>query len=175
MSVGAGCPGTNVYTWGPQSASYSVMVPDVTMIRLWPGCVCQPVLAIAPVVGSTAGQKLLCTYRSDGPFVFCNDSQTSPGNPTGSESFEEWLKTSTSSKVPVAMVMALKPEAVVAKTFFERYRAVITIAALSIASQVIFPRILISFFVWALPDGVAPAHNRLRRWVRSNGKERNCR
>src|SRR6266536_2106120 len=66
-SVGAGCPGTNVYTWGVQSSSYSVMVPDVTMIRLWPGCVCQPVLATTPVVGLTGGQTLLCTYTSDGP------------------------------------------------------------------------------------------------------------
>src|SRR6266568_216009 len=98
-SVGAGCPGTNVYTWGVQSASYSVMVPDVTMIRLWPGCVCQPVLATTPVVGLTGGQTLLCTYTSDGPFVFCNDSQTSPGNPRGSESFADWLKTSNWPKV----------------------------------------------------------------------------
>src|SRR2546422_761682 len=105
-SVGAGCPGTNVYTWGVQSASYSVMVPDVTMIRLWPGCVCQPVLATTPVVGLTGGQTLLCTYTSDGPFVFCNDSQTSPGNPRGSESFADWLKTANSPKVPVAMVVA---------------------------------------------------------------------
>src|SRR6266478_3280020 len=110
MSVGAGCPGTNVYTWGVQSASYSVMVPEVTMIRLWPGCVCQPVLATAPVVGLTGCQTLLCTYRSDGPIVFCNDSQTSPSNPTGSSFFEEWLKTSILSKVPVAMVVALNPE-----------------------------------------------------------------
>src|SRR6267142_2440189 len=119
MSVGAGCPGTNEYTWDLQSASYSVMVPDVTMIRLWPGCVCQPVLAIAPVVGSTAGHTLLCTYRSDGPFVFCNDSQTSPSNPAGSSLFEDWLKASISSKVPVARVVALNPEFVgVARAFF---------------------------------------------------------
>jgi hypothetical protein len=37
------------------------------------------VLATAPVVRLTGGQTLLCTYRSEGPFVFCNDSQTSGG------------------------------------------------------------------------------------------------
>src|SRR5216683_35072 len=110
MSVGFGCPRTNVYTWGVQSASYSVMVPEVTMIRLWPGWVCQPVLAMTPVIRLTGCQTLLWTYRSDGPLVFCNDSQTSPGNPAGSESPDDWLKTSISPKVPVAMVMALNAE-----------------------------------------------------------------
>src|SRR5258705_5192804 len=99
MSVGAGCPKTNVHTWGVQSASYSVMVPDVTMIRLCPGCVCQPVLATTPVVGLTGGQTLLCTYRSDGPFVFCKDSQTSPSDPAGRSFFADWLKASISPKV----------------------------------------------------------------------------
>src|SRR5712672_1061821 len=117
MSVGAGCPGTNVYTWGLQSVSYSVMLPDVTMIRLWPGCVCQPVLATAPVTGLTAGQTLLCTYRSDAPFVFCIENQTSPSFPAGSSFFESWLKTSISPKVPVARVVALNPVAGVAQTF----------------------------------------------------------
>ena len=103
-----------MYTWGVQSSSYSVKVPDVTMIRLWPGCVCQPVLATAPVTGLTGGQTLLCTYRSDSPFVFCNDSQTSPSNPAGRSFLEGWLKASISPKVPVAMVVALNPVAGVA-------------------------------------------------------------
>ena len=38
------------------------------------GCVCQPVLAMAPVVRSTGDQTLLCTYRSEDPLVFCNDN-----------------------------------------------------------------------------------------------------
>src|SRR6266849_1017915 len=139
--------------WGVQSSSYSVMLPDVTMIRLWPGCVCQPVLATAPVVGLTGGQTLLCTYRSDDPFVFCIDSQTSPPNPAGSESFEEWLKTSNSPKVPEAMVEALKPEEVVARTFFVRYRAVTIIAAPRNTSQVLFPRIGNLLFSLASPHG----------------------
>src|SRR5260370_38518998 len=100
MSVGAGCPKTNLYTWCLQSASYSVMVPDVTMIRLWPGCVCQPVLP-------PGCQTLLCTYRVDGPIVFYIDSQPWPGNPAGSGAFGERLKTSIGSNCPGAMVEAV--------------------------------------------------------------------
>src|SRR5215470_4539692 len=60
-----------VYTVGVQdgsSPSYAVTVPAVTMIRLWPGWVCHPVLP-------PGCQTLLCTYTSDDPFVFCNESQ----------------------------------------------------------------------------------------------------
>src|SRR5262245_8038276 len=39
-------------------------------MRLWPGCVCQP--EVPP-----GTQTLLWTYRSEGPFVFWNDSQRS--------------------------------------------------------------------------------------------------
>src|SRR6266404_8883290 len=122
-SVGAGRPGANVYTWGVQSASYSVMVPDVTMIRLWPGCVCQPVLATTPV-GLTDCQTLLCRYRSEDPLVFCIDnhnvlsSLSLSASPVGFGRME-WLKTSNSSKVPVAIVVALNPFAVVAQTCAE--------------------------------------------------------
>ena len=60
-----------VYTWGSHlasSPSYAVTVPAVTVMRLWPGCVCQPVFP-------PGSQTLLCTYRSDIPFVFCHESQ----------------------------------------------------------------------------------------------------
>src|SRR4051812_3601090 len=60
---------------GVQSASYSVTIPDVMMIRLWPGCACHPVLAVtAPVAGFTAVHVLLWMKTSDGPWVFCIDS-----------------------------------------------------------------------------------------------------
>src|SRR5258708_9117062 len=118
------------------------MVPDVTMIRLWPGCVCQPVLAIAPVSVFTAGQELLCTYKSERPLVFCIESHTSPSNPAGSSFFEEWLKASISPKVPIAMVVALKPDAAVAETFPTYEMAATTIAALNKTTQISFFRIL---------------------------------
>src|SRR5712675_3685019 len=118
------------------------MLPDVTMIRLWPGWVCQPVLATAPVVGLTAGQTLLCTYKSERPLVFCNESQTSPSNPAGSSFFEDWLKASISPKVPVAIVVALNPVAGVAEAFPTQNMAATPIAALSETTHVSLLRIL---------------------------------
>lgn len=146
------------------------------MMRLWPGWVCQPVVAMAPVIGLTGGQTLLCTYRSEGPLVFCNDIQTSPGNPTGSESLVAWLKTSNSLKVPVARVVALKPEAAVARTFFEKYRAVNKIAVLSIASQDSFRFIGISFAFRAAAAKCSRACTQSGKQASgSNGKARDCR
>src|SRR6266446_9338590 len=68
------------------------------MIKLCPGWVCQPELPPGCHV-------LLCTYRSDGPLVFCKDIQTLPGKPEGRSLFENWLKTSNSLKVPTAIVV----------------------------------------------------------------------
>src|SRR5207237_3449397 len=41
----------------------------VTKIRVWPGCVCQPVLP-------PSCHTLIRTAPSDNPFVHCRDSQT---------------------------------------------------------------------------------------------------
>ena len=62
------------------------------MIKLCPGWVCQPLLP-------PGCQVLLCTYRSDGPLVFCKDIQTLPGKPEGRSLLDNSFKTSNSSKV----------------------------------------------------------------------------
>ena len=50
-----------------------VMVLNVTVIRLCPGCVCQPVVP-------PGTHTLDCTYKSDNPCVFCRDCQKTAGN-----------------------------------------------------------------------------------------------
>src|ERR1700739_203315 len=130
------------------------MLPAVTMMRLWPGWVCQPVLAIAPVSGLTAGPELLSTYKSERPLVFCIESQTLSSFPAGSSFFEAWLKTSISPKVPIAMGVALKPDAAVAETFTTWSMAATPIAALNKTTQSSFLRIIessvFSLFIWII-------------------------
>src|SRR5215472_8324650 len=104
-----------VYTCGVQAGSfpsYTVTVPAVTVIRLWPGCECQPVVP-------PGCQVLFSTYKSDNPFVFCNESQTLPLFPGcwASGGSTSWLKTSISPNRPRASVFAVNPLAGVAQTF----------------------------------------------------------
>src|SRR5712691_1010783 len=115
------------------------------MIRLAPGCVCQPVLP-------PGSQTLLCTYTSDNPFDFCNDSQILPF------CGRSWLKlkTSISPNRPTASVVPTNPEAGVARACpVPVYRAVTPTAALSNTTHVNFLRTLTSFFSLASPDGDA--------------------
>src|SRR5437588_6875384 len=106
------------------------------MIRLAPGCVCQPVLP-------PGSQTLLCTYTSDNPFDFCNDSQILPF------SGRSWLKfkTSISPNRPTASVVPTNPEAGVAEAC-PVYRAVPTTAAVSNTTHVSFLRISTSYSRW---------------------------
>src|SRR4051812_29676966 len=92
------------------------------MIRLSPGCVCQPVLP-------PGCQTLLCTYRSDHPFGFCQ---------TGGMLLL-W-PSSISAKRPTASVVAANPCAGVARSF-PAWSAVTTIRALDNSNHVNFWRI----------------------------------
>src|SRR5690242_11806361 len=71
-------------------------------MRLWPGCVCQPVLP-------PGAQALLWMYKSEGPFVFCMEIH-GRSNPAGND----WLKVSISANRPIATVTPLNPDAGVA-------------------------------------------------------------
>src|SRR5271163_3901647 len=98
------------------------------MIRLLPGCVCHPVSA-------PAAQTLLCTYTSDDPIVFCNDSQTLP-LPSFATS---WLKSSIPPNRPKAAVVLTYPGvAGVARAFLIKRVAVTMIPALNNTTHVSF-------------------------------------
>src|SRR3954452_19947026 len=100
------------------------------MIRLWPGCVCHPLLP-------PGAQTLLCTYTSDNPFVFCHDSQKLlvRFSKSAARSGMRWLNTSIPPNRPRASVVLANPEAGVARAF-PTQSAVITIAALNNTNQV---------------------------------------
>src|SRR5262249_29534168 len=92
------------------SPSYAVTVPAVTVMRLCPGSVCQPVVP-------PGAQTLLWTYRSESPCVFWSESQKFPvrrdlKKPSGKSE----LATSMLPNRPRAMVVLVKPEAGVADT-----------------------------------------------------------
>src|SRR5277367_2218627 len=96
--------------WGLHSGSslmYSVTVPSVTMIRLWPGWVCQPVLP-------PGCQTLFWMYRSDGPLVCCRENQTCSFLSSFGLCGEE-LETLISPNRPTASKVLLYPSAVVAE------------------------------------------------------------
>jgi hypothetical protein len=61
---------------------------------------------------------LLWTYRSDGPSVFCRDSQTFALRSFSLESeIMDLLRTSISLNAPLMIVVAANPTAGVAQTF----------------------------------------------------------
>src|ERR1700691_2323586 len=93
------------------------------MIRLCPGCECQPVLP-------PGAQTLLCTYTSDSPFVCCSDCQAC-SSPAAFWPRVKVRVTSISRKWPKASKVLLYPSASVAKAFPDSYRAVAAIVTLS--------------------------------------------
>src|SRR5262245_57840708 len=107
------------------SPSYAVTAPAVTVIRLCPGCVCQPVVP-------PGAQTLLCTYRSESPCVFWSESQKFPvrrdlKKPSGKSE----LATSMLPNRPRAMVVLVKPDCGVADTLLENAIITATIAAIT--------------------------------------------
>src|SRR6266478_1656001 len=111
------------------------------MIRLAPGCVCQPVVP-------PGSQTLFCTYTSDNPSVFFSDSQILPSG------VMSVFKTSMLPNRPIATVVPTNPTAGVARAF-PVSRAVTMIAPLSNSAPVNLLLISTSFFQLASPDGDA--------------------
>src|SRR5258708_3712235 len=106
------------------------------MIRLCPGCECQPVVP-------PGCQTLLWRYRSEGPFVFCFETHAfaSSFSPPVVLGRMMRLETSKAAKVPLAIVVPTNPLGVVAETFPVWKRAVTMIAAPHKANPVNFCRI----------------------------------
>src|SRR5882724_1543325 len=102
------------------------------MTRLWPGCECQPVVP-------PGCQTLLCTYRSEGPLVFCFETHTlaSSFSPVALGRMMR-LETSKAAKAPLAIVVPTNPLGVVAETLPVWTRAITIITVPHEANPVNF-------------------------------------